>query len=250
MMQAIGERFCLLNCLQILWLRPKRHRPHPSTRRVAQAVPTRVHVAHRGLFVVAINVQHLLVCGLGLELLHLLSGLLERGLEEEKASGWDAGEHPRAAAAKGGGEKGRERERERYSTAPQPPTAPPAQPVPQTWRRPLQDPNPLPSAAPPPPLGCFTRRQRARWPIAAPRPRRSQSALARAWERPRKESMRGRHGMGGLRGGRSARRREDAAQREGLGGRGLAAARRREEGGGDRAPSSQSCGAVGGSERT
>lgn len=83
-MQAIGERLCLLKCLQALWLRPKQHRPHPSAQRGAQAVPTRVHVAHCGLFVVAVNVQHLLVRRLRLELLHLLSGLLERGLEGGK----------------------------------------------------------------------------------------------------------------------------------------------------------------------
>lgn len=57
--------------------------PEASPRRrrgAAGAIPTRVHVAHRGLFVVAVDVQHLLVRGLRFQLLHLLGSFLERGL--------------------------------------------------------------------------------------------------------------------------------------------------------------------------
>lgn len=65
----------------------------------AESVPTRVYVAHRGLFVVAVDVEHLLVCRLGLELLHLLSGLLERSLKRGKAPRRGRGENPQGSAA-------------------------------------------------------------------------------------------------------------------------------------------------------
>lgn len=170
------------------------------------AVPTRVHVAHRGLFVVAVDVQHLLVRRLGLELLHLLGGLLERGLQGERPRGGAAVStrtlllllllrRPPPPPNRGDGV--------RYPPVPR-------SPLPGTARTsdmatsPARSPLPA-SAAPPPPLGRFTPHQSVRWPIPAPRATRRQSGPAGGGEKPGKGPMRRRRGMGGLRGGEARR---------------------------------------------
>lgn len=161
-----------------------------------QAVPTRVHVAHRGLFVVAVNVQHLLVRGLGLELLHLLSGLLERGLEGVRRPQGEAEVSTRMLLPPNTGERS-------VPGLHRPPGSPKAAPRHSPYLRhgdkPGSIPTPPASAAPPPPLGRFTPHQRAGWPIPAPRATRRQSAPAGGGEKPGKGPMRGRRGGGGLR---------------------------------------------------
>lgn len=122
-------------------------------------VPTGVHVAHRGLFVVAVDVQHLLVRGLRLQLLHLLGSLLERGL--------------------GGRQQGVSEGKVRG--APRPPPAPRSPGAPRTSLIALNPPGPGPaaSAPPPPPRARLTPRQTDRQPIAAPRAPRAPISVGR-----------------------------------------------------------------------
>lgn len=134
---------------------------------------TRVHVAHRGLLVVAVHVEHLLVRRLRLELLHLLSRLLERSLR---------GKGPTA------GQGSAPRRKEGRSRDARPAALPP--PLPQTWR---QTPNAAHrnSAAPPQPLCRLSPRHRARWPIPAPRLTPRQSALSGGGENRAKGQWKG-----------------------------------------------------------
>lgn len=129
----------------------------------AGTAPTRVHVAHRGLFVVAVDVQHLLVCGLRLQLLHLLSSFLERGL---------GGRRQRVSEGKVPGAP------QLPPETPSSPRSPPAPPGPPQPRCPPHlghrdehsvVPTPTASASPPSPFARLTPRQTNRRPIAAPR---------------------------------------------------------------------------------